>query len=277
MKKFKSILKRYCPPIFIDFIRDKLKRGIRFEGNYLSWHDAKIKTIGYDDKLILKKVLDSTLQVKNGHAVFERDSVIFNEIQYSLPVAVGIMLAAVRSNGELYILDFGGALGSSYFQNKKFIDQLKEVQWSIVEQENFVEAGIKYIENETLKFHSSIEDSVSHKIPNCIILGSVLQYIENLNDLLIKINNIKADILIIDRTPFTSNDQERICLQFVPAEIYESSYPVRLISRSKLINILTNWIILERFDGIDSHIYGEFSYKFNFSSYVFIRKENYYL
>jgi putative methyltransferase (TIGR04325 family) len=38
-------------------------------------------------------------------------------------------------------LDFGGSLGSSYFQNKKFLDALRLVEWNVVEQENFVATG----------------------------------------------------------------------------------------------------------------------------------------
>ena len=38
---------------------------------------------GYDSQLILDKVLTSTLKVKNGEAAYERDSVLFDEIQYA--------------------------------------------------------------------------------------------------------------------------------------------------------------------------------------------------
>ena len=70
---------------------------------------------------ILDKVLAATLKVKQGQAVFERDSVLFDEIEYSWPLLAGLMWAAASNGGKLNVLDFGGALGSSYYQNRKFL------------------------------------------------------------------------------------------------------------------------------------------------------------
>ena len=58
--------------------------------------------------------------MKRGEAVFESDSVLFDEIKDSWPVTAALMCAAARSNGELYFLDFRWSLGSSYFQNRRF-------------------------------------------------------------------------------------------------------------------------------------------------------------
>lgn len=44
-------------------------------------------------------MLEATLKVKRGEAVFERDSVLFDEIQYSWPVT-----AALIRNGRLHLL-----------------------------------------------------------------------------------------------------------------------------------------------------------------------------
>jgi putative methyltransferase (TIGR04325 family) len=37
-------------------------------------------------------------------------------------------------------------LGSSYFQNRKFLQSLPDVRWNVVEQPHYVDAGRKYIE-----------------------------------------------------------------------------------------------------------------------------------
>lgn len=126
--------------------------GIRFEGNYSTWEAAAAQCTGYDAAPILAKVLDATLRVKRGEAAYERDSVLFDEIEYTSPVTEALMWAAAQSGGRLDVLDFGGALGSSYFQNRAFLADLPQVRWSVVEQAHYVEAGREHIQDETLRF-----------------------------------------------------------------------------------------------------------------------------
>ena len=51
-------------------------------------------------------VLDASLKVKNGVAAFERDSVLFDEIEYSWPVTAELMHGAARSGGRVHVVDF---------------------------------------------------------------------------------------------------------------------------------------------------------------------------
>ena len=45
--------------------------------------------------------------MKNGEAVYERDSVLFDEIQYSWGLLAGLQKAALENDGKLCVLDFG--------------------------------------------------------------------------------------------------------------------------------------------------------------------------
>ena len=65
--------------------------------------------------------------------------------------------------GVLSVLDFGGSLGSTYYQNKKFLDSLDDVSWNIVEQKHFVDAGKEDFEDERLRFSYDIESCVVKK------------------------------------------------------------------------------------------------------------------
>jgi len=47
--------------------------------------EAMELSTGYDSERILGKVRDSLLKVKRGEAVYERDSVLFDKVQYSWP------------------------------------------------------------------------------------------------------------------------------------------------------------------------------------------------
>ena len=96
-----------------------------FEGSYSTWKEADALSNGYGNMDILEKVLSSTMKVKNGEAVYERDSVIFYQIEYSWPILTGLMWAAAQNCGCLKILDFDGSLGSSYFENRLFLNSLQ--------------------------------------------------------------------------------------------------------------------------------------------------------
>lgn len=135
---FKELVKDILPPFLLRFITG-LFYG--WHGNYSDWKTASEKCSGYDSAIILEKVKESTLKVKEGIAPYERDSVIFSEIQYSYPLLSGLVWIAGENKGKLNVLDFGGSLGSSYYQNKLFLDTLTEVKWCIVEQPGFVETG----------------------------------------------------------------------------------------------------------------------------------------
>ncbi len=138
-----GVAKDWLPPVLTrKLLRfSSLKGGITFDGPFVSWEEAKQRSSGYEDEQILDKVLAATLKVKRGEAVFERDSVLFDEIQYAWSVTAGLMWAAALDSGRLSVLDYGGSLGSSYFQNKKFLEDLQIVRWSVVEQAHFYEAG----------------------------------------------------------------------------------------------------------------------------------------
>ena len=177
----KKLFKLVSPPIFIriiNSIRNKFTTKLGIQGNYLSWDKAKNLTTGYDSKNIINVVKNALLRVKNGEAEHERDGKNFDKIYYSWPLLSFLMLSAVKNKGKLNIIDWGGSLGTTYFQNRKFIKKLKNVKWNIVEQKNFVKCGKIFFQDNELKFYNSVEEVIKYTNPNAIIFSSVLQYIE---------------------------------------------------------------------------------------------------
>ena len=233
----RNYVKKFTPPILFAMVVNFANRKYGFFGDFESWEEAKKKCTGYDDSHIFEKVKQAALKVKKGEAFFERDSVLFDEAEYSWPVLASIMFIAARSAGRLSVLDFGGSLGSSYFQNIKFFDGLI-VEWSIVEQPHFVEFGKSEIEDRILKFYFNIEECLLKRSPNVVLLSSVLQYFENPYKMIEKICSLNVKYIIIDRTPFNRNDQDKILVQKVPPSIYEASYPLHVLSEAKISNIL---------------------------------------
>ena len=53
-------------------------------------------------------------------------------IQY--PLLAALLRVAAANNGRLSILDFGGSLGSSYFQSRAFLSPCAELRWNVIEQ-----------------------------------------------------------------------------------------------------------------------------------------------
>jgi len=96
----KQIIKSLIPPILLDTIKRFKVNKYGWEGNYSTWQEAQKDSIGYDSDKIIEAVKTSVLKVKNGEAVYERDSVIFDEIHYSWPLLAGLMYAFANEGGE---------------------------------------------------------------------------------------------------------------------------------------------------------------------------------
>lgn len=232
MRLVKDLVKNWCPPVLLRWIK-KLTGGdlLSFEGNYPSWAAAQQVSMGYDATEILQRVRDSTLKVKRGEALFERDSVCFHHEEYRWSTLVCLLTVAAKRDGRLNVLDFGGSLGSFYFQHRKFLSKLKTVSWAVVEQKQFVECGRDQIQDETVHFYESIDNCMAQKPVDVIFLSSVLQYLEHPYQLLTALAKAGAPYLLIDRTPFTEEAQDRLTVQHVPSVIYKASYPAWFFSQ----------------------------------------------
>ena len=262
--KARETLKSFLPPIFVNGFRRLLSRDSNLKGDYFSWEDAIINSSGYDNPLILEKTCQAMLKIKTGEAAYERDSVLFDKTEYAYPLLAGLMWVAARHKGFLNVLDFGGSLGTTYFQNRLFLKDLAQVTWNIVEQEHYVDVGKQFLEDSRLKFHVSLDDCIASAEPNVAICSSSLQYVERPYDVLSKIAAAKIKCLIVDRTPFHLGDEDRLCVQQVPKEIYNASYPSWIFSHSKFILEIQKlgFTILDEFDNQDTQT-GPISFFYN--------------
>lgn len=263
----KNLIKDIIPPILLRKISGFF---YGWHGNYKNWHAAKNKSSGYDGEQILQKVLEATLKVKNGETAYERDSITFDKPEYAFPIITALLWIAHQNNGEINLIDFGGSLGSSYFQNKKFFNNLAKVNWNIVEQKHFVECGKQYFENEKLHFFENIEQCLSKQNSDTILLSSVLQYLEKPYELLEYIFQQKFKYIIIDRTPFLQKKNDRITIQKVHPKIYKATYPCWFFNEQKFKDCFTpNYELIAEFNALDTA-----NIKSQFKGFIFKRKEN---
>lgn len=267
------------PQSLLKFARNLLRPGEfrmdalfhDFEG---CWSDAKAVTDGYGTTEILERVLAASLAVAEGRSVHERDSVTFDRIEYAWPVLASLMWSAARNDGSLRVLDLGGALGSSYRQNRRFLCDLVDVSWAVVEQAAFADAGRIHFEDDVLSFHATIPSAASTG-PQIALASSSLQYLDDPTQALKELSRTEISTLVIDRTPVHTGPQDKITLQRVPTHIYPATYPARIFSRQRLETTLEElgWLILEEFATLERPSRTDSGFAFSWTGIVCTRRE----
>ncbi len=223
---------------------------VKFVSGFKTWNEALKASEGYDDPSILEKVRSAAMEVKAGEAAYERDSVLFDQVQYSWPLLTALLWISARNVGKLSVLDFGGALGTSYYQNKKFLDVLPHgARWGVVEQIHFVEMGKRDMEGENLKFYHSIDEAMIACTPNVAVLSSVIQYIERPYEMLSTILSLNLEVVIVDIFPLIDGDDDLITVEHVPESIYKSSYPSWFFCKEKFLEFVqyNGYKVIEEF------------------------------
>lgn len=208
-------------------------------GNYPDWEEAKKNCTGYNASGILQKVKAATLKVQKGEAVYERDALLFDKIEYSWPLLANLLWIAADNDNKLSMVDFGGSLGSSYFQNRKYLGAIHNLEWKVVEQKEFVTTGQKEIADGQLGFYYTIEDAfAAGNPPQVLLLSCVLPYLEEPFAFLKSLLAYDFPYIIIDNTYFNPEQDNRLTIQKVPPLYYEASYPAWFLDVGEVIKVL---------------------------------------
>jgi putative methyltransferase (TIGR04325 family) len=226
---------------------------VTFTGDYASWADAVANCTGYSAPVILERTRASLLKVKRGEAVYERDSVIFDKPQYSFPVLTGLLRAALISGGRLSVADFGGSLGSSYFQFRKFLPLSMSLEWCVIEQPAHVRCGREHFEDEELRFFETMEGCLARHRPNVLLLSGVLQCLPDPFAALTGLLAHRVPHVIIDRQAFLVSNRDRLTVETVPEWIYPASYPAWFLSETRFVGAMTDagYSLVTDFAGAD--------------------------
>jgi putative methyltransferase (TIGR04325 family) len=239
----------------MSFFKPKKKSPYGWFGDYKSWEALTTLSGGYEADAILDKTKTALLKVKTGEAVYERDSVLFDKKIYPYSLISALLYAAIECGNELNVLDFGGSLGSTYYQVRDVIPSPVRLHWSVVEQENYVRCGQESFEDEILKFHFTIEESMAARKADVLLLSSVVQYLEKPHEFLEGIQRYGFKYILIDRTAFIKNNlPDRLTLQVVPPEIYEARYPAWFLNEKKFLEHFQEYDIKMEFE---SFVQGE--------------------
>lgn len=222
-------------------------------GRFPSWQAACRKSTGYDQPVILERLIKATEDVvRSGGGLFERDGVVFAEPITPFPLLAFLLLAAGRNEGHLTVLDFGGGFGSTYRQCQPFLDHLPSLQWNIVEQENVATVGKQRFATDVLRFSPSIDEASSGLSIDVVVFSGVLQYLEDPYSILASALSCKPAMIIVDRNPFWDGDEDIFSLQIVSNEIFPARLPFRIFGQNSLERELAlAYRKLSEFDSVD--------------------------
>ncbi len=203
-----------------------------FSGDFATWAEARACTAGYDAEAVLQRAVDAAREVRAGRAAWERDGTTFATPALHQPLLAALQAAAggVR---QLVVVDFGGALGSTWHQHRRALERIV-ARWRIVEQPAFVDAGRREFSDEVVSFHASLDEACGFGPPDVILLSSVLPYVEAPHELLAALVRRRPPHVILDRMPFIAGERDRLVIQTTPDALGGGSYPCWLFAQESV-------------------------------------------
>jgi putative methyltransferase (TIGR04325 family) len=251
--ELKHWLADWIPPHLRRVLRSISPNGaVSYSGNFASWAEARQHSDGYDVAAIVERVKQAQLKVVRGEAAYERDSVLFEKIEHSYPLLVGLLRATLHKGGVLNVVDIGGALGSTYFQCRALLEGTASLRWNVVEQPAFVDCGLQHFQSEQLRFFRDLRSCLAAEPVGVAILSGVLPYVENPQSMLREVADARLAHVILDRTPLWEAD-DRLTVQSVPASIYgfPVSYPAWILNRERVLgHFLPRYRMVEEFGAL---------------------------
>ena len=233
MKKFlKKILKKFR------------KSHLEYSGPYSTWSEAVKDSTGYESKIILEKVSDSTLQVLNGLKAYERDGTSFD----NKPEKNTLLEELETTNiyGKV-IVDMGGGLGSNYINYSNFFKDNNCIYY-VVEQENFIEKGNEISNKYNLNLNFRKDLSEINENIDIIICSSFLQYIKNWKKIVSEIKEKRPQSIFVDRHPLTNKDS-KILVQLNTGYYKKNvTYPLHIVNEEEFTKEFKPYVSLKRWD-----------------------------
>ncbi|HVZ52163.1 MAG TPA: methyltransferase, TIGR04325 family [Pseudolabrys sp.] len=214
-------------------------RLLVYSGSYRSWDAAKRDAVGYDDPAILEKIRQSALAVKDGRAAFESDSIAHAKPEFRWPLLACILTVALQrktSDGSaLHILDFGGSLGSVYFQHRAFLERIPALSWSIVEQPHFVRCGNAEFADDRLRFFDTIAQAGARGPIDVAIFSGSLGYVDEPYKILAEVAALGVRSIILDQLQMFDRADDEFKLQHIKPPLYSAKLAVRFFAKRKLL------------------------------------------
>lgn len=218
-------VRKLLPPVAVELLLGLGFGGNRFKYGKASFAEALKLSTGYHSKLIEAAFVESSARVRDGDAVYERDGVVFDRIHYSWPLLAAI-LGTPRKGRNFRILDWGGALGSTYRQNISLLRSSGlEVRWTVLEQDHLAKIGEEGFTNGELNFISDFSQLEDQDF-DVVLFASSICYLEHPREAIDLALSLNPTRIVFDRTPETKSGPSVIGIQYVGKGIYKASFPI---------------------------------------------------
>jgi putative methyltransferase (TIGR04325 family) len=254
----KHWLAGWIPPHFRRALGGGSANGaVRYSGSFASWDEARRHSDGYDVPAIVERVKQAQLKVARGEAACERDSVLFDKIEHSYPLVVGLLRAALTNGGNLRVVDIGGALGSTYYQCRALLTGVSTLRWNVVEQPTFVDCGRQHFESDELRFFPDVRSCLASAPVDVALLSGVLPYVTDPHAMLREVAEARLGHVMLDRTPLWER-ADRLTVQSVPPSIYgfAVSYPAWILNRQGVLgHFLPAYRLVDEFGALAGTIH----------------------
>jgi putative methyltransferase (TIGR04325 family) len=149
---------------------------------------------------------------------YEQDGRVIEGVPPPSYALAGILKANPRS-----VLDFGGALGSTYLRWEPFV---RGIAWRVVEQPGFVAKG-----REQFAGHPDLSFSESPGAADAVLASSVIHYLEHPMETLQVLAMHAQRVLVLDRTPMLESGNAVAVSQHNPWTRGGGSYPMWLLPK----------------------------------------------
>jgi len=219
-----------------------------FRGEFSSWAEAAAHCGGYADRTILERVVAASREVRDGRAAYERDGFAFTEPRQNHPLLAAAFRAAAGAGGELHVLDFGGALGSLYWQHRDAFRGLRHLQWRVVEQEAYVAAGRREFETADLSFWPDLRSASDGARATLAVLSCVVQYMADPYAVIEEVARLEPPWIFFDRLPLLAGPTDRLTIEHVPPDIGTETYPAWFLSEERFLKAIgARYRMVDRF------------------------------
>lgn len=240
-----------------------------FDDSYADFHSAAAACIGYDDDVINVKSTRAAMEVIEGRAAFERDGVVFLDPEPRMPILETLKDLQERRR-HVRVLDFGGGLGSSYWQNVGH-ERSTSTDWTIVERPALVSLA-QQLPTHPITYTSDLEQALESEF-DIVIFSSVLQYLPDPHRVLRQVHASSCRTVLVDRTPQHAGALDIATVQHTPAHIYTASYPAWIFGATSLEDALPDWVISKRFPGIEPPMRTTSGMRFTWEGFVAEKRE----
>jgi putative methyltransferase (TIGR04325 family) len=220
------------PPALLRIWRRVRRPRYGFFGSYGTYDEAAAAagSAGYSDAAMVDAIVQRQRQRAGVRGPIELED---RWLQLELGISHAL---ADAPEGELRVLDFGGAAGTHYFDVKRWREQTGwppvRLRWQVCETAAMVAAAQPVLGGEELSFHPSL-DKVEGGAYDLVYVSGSIQYVPDSEATWDRLAALPHSWLVLNRTPFIPalNDVFAVQRVIVPGG-RPATYPGRFLAEA---------------------------------------------